>query len=428
MDLTPPQADLLISAPQGHLDYEAVFRAGVAPSALITPQMTIADVNEAYLVVAGRSRVDLVGADLLEFLRAAPGHDSGSDGPATLRASLLEVVRTGKPDVIDVLPYALTNTPTGPGSVRYFNVVNAPVLDHRGVVVWILHHLEEVTEYVNVGPASAPAGKGGPPAPHSVRQSGVGRRNRKLALQASHDRMVSRTLQDAMLTDLPEPDGLRLGARYIANTEADQVGGDWYDAAILTTGATIVAMGDVVGHDIKAAASMGQLRSLLRALAWDREESPAAVFERVERCMAGLKLDTLATAILGRIEKREGETCRRLQWSNAGHPPPLLVTEDGVVEILETENDLPLGAGFGLPRSDHGHRLCKGSMLLLYTDGLVERRDRPRDVGIGLLVEALRRYRHLPLERLLDEVLHDVADDAPEDDVAVLAIVLETET
>lgn len=248
--------------------------------------------------------------------------------------------------------------------------------------------------------------------------------NRELVLQASHDREVSRILQEALLTELPEPDDLHLVARYVPNTATDQVGGDWYDAVALPSGATMVAVGDVVGHDINAAASMGQLRGLLRALAWDRQESPSALLARVERAMSGLKLDTLATAVLARIEGPGAGGVRSLCWSNAGHPPPILVSDDGTVEVLETRNDLPLGAGTGLSRSDHVHALTPGSILILYTDGLIERRDRPRDRGIGRLAEAIRRHHRLPLERLLDEVIR-IAGDAPDDDIAVLAISVE---
>jgi len=183
----------------------------------------------------------------------------------------------------------------------------------------------------------------------------------------------------------------------------------------------MIAVGDVVGHDINAAASMGQLRGLLRALAWDRDEPPSALLARVERVMSGLKLDTLATAVLARIERPDADGTRRLCWSNAGHPAPLLVSGDGTVELLETINDVPLGSGFDLPRHDHQRLLSPGSVLILYTDGLIERRDQPRDKGTEHLAEILRRHHRLPLERLLDEVIN-LAGSAPDDDIAVLAV------
>jgi serine phosphatase RsbU (regulator of sigma subunit) len=409
---------------QRELDYKAVFRAGVTPYVLITPELVVADVNDAYLALAGRSREELVGSDLFTAFPTDTGGEVGAEGAASLRASLLEVVRSGKPDVMDMQHYPLLDARTGSFQVRYFTAINIPVLDGCGAVAWILHRVEEATESLSPAAPPLPAETDTAAPALYTRTRELVRRNRKLALQASHDREVSRILQEAMLTELPEPGDLHYTARYVANTAADQVGGDWYDAAVLPSGATMIAVGDVVGHDITAAASMGQLRGLLRAVAWDREEAPAAILTRVDSAMPGLKLDTLATAILGRIEQAEAEGVRRLCWSNAGHPPPLLLSEDGTVGILETGNDLPLGAGFGLPRHDHVHELKAGSILILYTDGLVERRDRPRDEGIVQLADALRHHHQLPFERLIDQVILDVAGNAPEDDIAVLAILL----
>ena len=403
------------------VDYEAVFRSGVTPHAVLTPGLVIAAVNDAYLAVSDRSREELLGSDLFDMYVPGPDDERGTPGPPGLRDSLMEVVRSGQPDVTGVLRYSRYDKRTRSFLLRYFTAINIPVLDDDGEVVWILHRVEEVTANARVGTASSPApADTASEAPHA-RTRDLVRRNRELVLQASHDREVSRILQEAMLTELPEPDDLHLLARYVPNTAADQVGGDWYDAVALPTGATMIAVGDVVGHDINAAASMGQLRGLLRALAMDRQESPSAVLDRVERVMSGLKLDTLATAVLARIEKPGADGIRGLCWSNAGHPPPILVSEDGTVTVLETANDLPLGAGFGLSRNDHVHPVTRGSILILYTDGLIERRDVSPDEGIGRLVEVLLRHHHLPLERLLDEVIR-VAGDAPDDDIAVLAI------
>lgn len=409
---------------QRGIDYEAIFRAGVTPHAVLTPDLVIAAVNDAYLAVTGRSREELVGSDLFEVFPPGPGDERGAQGPGNLRASLLEVVRSGESDVMDVQRHSLFDTQPGLLLVRYFIAVNIPVVDERGDVAWILHRVEEVAENVGVRTASSLTDTDTAASAPYARTRNLVRRNGELALQASHDREMSRILQEAMLTELPEPDDLHLVARYVPNTAADQVGGDWYDAVVLPTGATMIAVGDVVGHDINAAASMGQLRGLLRALVWDRREPPSAVLARVERVMSGLKLDIFATAVLARIEKPEAEGLRRLRWSNAGHPPPILVSDDGTVEVLETPNDLPLGAGLGLSRNDHVHHLTPGSILILYTDGLIERRDQPRDKGIGRLAEALRRHHQVPLERLVDEVIN-VAGNAPDDDIAVLAISIE---
>ena len=412
---------------RGGVDYAAVFRAGVTPSALVTPELVVADVNEAFVALAGRSREEIVGSELFELFPPEPGGQRGGVGPAGLRASALEVVGSGKPSMMVARRYQRFDRRTGSSQVRYFAPMNIPVFDERGDVAWILHRVEEVTDYMAAGTAASPKDSETAASALDTRTSDLVRRNRELALQASRDRTVSRILQEAMLTELPEPGHLQLAARYVANVDTDQVGGDWYDAAVLPDGATMVAVGDVVGHDITAAASMGQVRGLLRAVAWDRQEAPSVVLERVERAMSGLKIDTFATVILGRIEQTETDGLRRLRWSNAGHPPPLLVSEGGSVEVLETRNDLPLGAALGVSRVDHVRDLNPGSVLILYTDGLVERRDRSRDEGIGQLSETLRRHHSLPLERLLDEIITEVPGSTPEDDIAVLAVAIDSD-
>lgn len=405
------------------IDYRAIFRAGATPHAVVTPQLLIADANDAYLAMAGLSREEVVGAELSQSLRADPGDEVGTDEAAKLLASLSQTLRSGKPDVIHVERYPLFDTGSVSSQVRYFAAINIPVLDEDGKVAWILHRVEQVTEWMSASQsASSTETEAAAAVALRLRTRDLVRRNNELALEASHSRTVSRILQEAMLTELPEPQHLQLASRYVANTETDQVGGDWYDAAVLPDGSTMVVVGDVVGHDITAAASMGQLRGLLRSVAWDREESPSAILARVEKGMSGLKVDTFATVILGRIDSNEIEGVRQIRWSNAGHPPPLLVSKDGVVKVLETRNDLPLGSGLVVPRTDHVHDLTRGSVLILYTDGLVERRNRPLDDGIARLADTLRRHHQLPLEDLLDRIVIEVAGSTPEDDIAVLAI------
>jgi serine phosphatase RsbU (regulator of sigma subunit) len=425
MEPNPPDGGSGPHLAQRRINYQAVFRASVTPCAVITPEMVIKDCNDTFLALAARSREEVVGVELSSVFPPNAGNKPGADELANLRASLLEVLRSGKPDVMHVQGYPPFEKGTGSSHVRYFTLINIPIFDKGGAVAWILHRVEEVTEYVSTSTVQLPPEAETAAAALYARTRDLVRRNRELALQASHDRTVSRILQEAMLTELPEPQHLHLVARYVADTDTDRVGGDWYDAAVLPTGATMVAVGDVIGHDIGAAASMGQLRGLLRAFAWDRPEPPSAVLARVERGMSALNIETIATAILGHVEVPGADGARQLRWSNAGHPPPLLVSEEGTVEVLETRNDLPLGTGFGLPRGDHVHRLTPGSILILYTDGLVERRDRPPDEGIGQLADTLRRHHQLPLERLVDKVIREVAGDAPDDDVAVLAVSLD---
>jgi serine phosphatase RsbU (regulator of sigma subunit) len=203
------------------------------------------------------------------------------------------------------------------------------------------------------------------------------------------------------------------------------VGGDWYDAFLQPDGATMLVIGDVVGHGSDAAAAMGQLRGLLRVLAYDNDESPAATLTRAERTAQGLAVSSLATAILARVERHPDPTVagrRLLRWSNAGHVPPILLAPDGTSSLLETRPDLMLGVDPDAPRADHTADLPDGSTLLLVTDGLVERRGCDLDEGLAHLREVLRDLGERPLEELLDTVLARLVPRAGEDDVAIVAV------
>ncbi|SFF59446.1 PP2C family protein-serine/threonine phosphatase [Blastococcus tunisiensis] len=247
----------------------------------------------------------------------------------------------------------------------------------------------------------------------------------RLARDAAASRALADRLQQALLTPPPEPDHLHVAVRYQAAGHEAQVGGDWYDAFLQPDGATMVAIGDVVGHGSAAAAAMGQLRGLLRALAYDNDESPAATLRRVDRAARGLAVSSLATAILARVERHRDVPVagrRLVRWSNAGHVAPLLVDPDGTSRVLATPPDLMLGVDPDSPRRDHTVDLDDGQTLLLVTDGLVERRGSDLDEGLARLQEALRDVGGQPLDYLLDAVLARLVPGAGEDDVAVVAV------
>ncbi|GAA4323232.1 hypothetical protein GCM10023162_30080 [Klenkia terrae] len=191
----------------------------------------------------------------------------------------------------------------------------------------------------------------------------------------------------------------------------------------------MLAIGDVTGHDIVAAATMGQLRSILRGYGVDRDEVPSQTLRRLDRAMTALRIDTLATVLLARVEQTDSAEragLRRLRWSSAGHPPPVLVHDDGRTEVLWRAADPLLGLGTEPARHDHVVALPPGSTLLLYTDGLVERRREDLDAAIAALAAQLGRLHHLPLDELLDEVVA-TADQGGDDDVVVLAVRLHPE-
>lgn len=231
---------------------------------------------------------------------------------------------------------------------------------------------------------------------------------------------VARTLQEAMLTELPRLDGLELASLYEPAASADQVGGDWYDAVGISGGGAGVVIGDVTGHDIAAAASMGQLRSMLRAYMWNTDEPPSASLRLLDQANAGLDLGITATALVGRIDPVTDAT--RFCWSSAGHLPPIVRHADGTTEVLDERGDMMLGIVPSADRVDHVRTLAEGDTLLLYTDGLVERRNRPVRTGIALLRAALARFGDRSLEQVATLLMEHVAPSVLEDDVALLLV------
>jgi PAS domain S-box-containing protein len=252
--------------------------------------------------------------------------------------------------------------------------------------------------------------------------------DRLLALQAEREgaravQQLSEALQRSLLTQPPEHEHLAFAVRYQPSGQLAQVGGDWYDAFGTSSGATILTVGDVSGHDQTAAAGMGQVRSLLRGMAVDSDDDPAALLGRLDRALTTLALDVLATAVVARLDTRPDGT-HRLRWSSAGHLPPLLREPSGHVRLLGGEgSDLMLGVDPAAARTEHVVDLEPGATVLLYTDGLVERRDRGIDDGVEHLRHALATgpAPSEGLEELCDAVLAAAAPDGS-DDIAVLLL------
>ncbi|WP_337062257.1 SpoIIE family protein phosphatase [Kineococcus sp. G2] len=234
-------------------------------------------------------------------------------------------------------------------------------------------------------------------------------------------RSLAETLQRSLLTSAPQPEHLEIAVRYLPAAEHAQVGGDWHDAFLTASGTACLVIGDVTGHDQDAAAAMGQVRNLLRGIGYSLEVSPASALSALDRAMRDLGVGALATGVLATVEPVEGARAWRLRWSNAGHPPPVVLTPDGRVEVLRTDPDLLLGMDAGFQRADHVHGLVPGATVLLYTDGLVERRGASIDDGVDWLAGTAARFADLGPDGICDAVLAEVAGHA-EDDVAVLAV------
>jgi serine phosphatase RsbU (regulator of sigma subunit) len=246
--------------------------------------------------------------------------------------------------------------------------------------------------------------------------------NARLAAANNH---VAERLQLSLLSPPVQPDHLELAVRYRPATQGVSIGGDWYDAFLQPDGDTVLVIGDVMGHDIEAAAAMGQVKTLVRGIAYDRLEEPAGVLRRVDHALVGLAVPALATALVCRVEQDEADRVaglRRLRWSSAGHPDPMLLGADGSVVDLSAAVGPPLGIGWLGPRVDGEASMPEGSTLLLFTDGLFERRGVPLDEGRSQVREILRHCADLPLTQLCDRLLAELLGDGVEDDVAVLAV------
>jgi serine phosphatase RsbU (regulator of sigma subunit)/PAS domain-containing protein len=230
---------------------------------------------------------------------------------------------------------------------------------------------------------------------------------------------LSETLQLSLLTEPPDVPGLQIAVRYQPAAQEAQVGGDWYDAFVTATGSTLVVIGDIGGHDRTAAARMGQVRNLLRGMAYDSDDSPAVLLGRLDTAMQGLGLDALATALLARVEPADDGY--RLRWANAGHLPPVLRTGDGRLQVLDDESDLLLGLDADAERHERTTALPTGSSLVLYTDGLIERRDASLDAGIARVTQAVARLGDADAEATADAVV-TAAGSSNEDDIAVLVL------
>lgn len=240
----------------------------------------------------------------------------------------------------------------------------------------------------------------------------------KLSRTAAADHEVAETLQRSLLPEsLPAIDGVQLEARYLPASRGAAIGGDWYDAIELDDGRVAVVVGDVVGHGLRAATMMGQLRNAFRAYALV-ETSPAQTLVRLNRLLAKDGRDLMATALCVAIDRDTGE----VSLASAGHPPPLVISRGGEVRFIEGGRSVPLGTADPVAFKDASARLEPGSTLVLYTDGLVERRDTSLDDRLAQLA-TVASVADGELGDVCDQLLEGIlGGKRPEDDVAVLAV------
>jgi anti-sigma regulatory factor (Ser/Thr protein kinase)/putative methionine-R-sulfoxide reductase with GAF domain len=233
------------------------------------------------------------------------------------------------------------------------------------------------------------------------------------ALDREHRGAVA--LQRSLLPErLPDIVGIDAAARYLP--AQDEVGGDWYDVIELARGQVGIAIGDVAGHGVRAAALMGQLRTALRAYALDGH-GPGETLRRVDRLMQTIRGRGMATAAYAILDPATGA----MRYASAGHPPAVVVPESGHARLLEIDSAPPLGT---LPYASYREAeamLVPGETILMYTDGLVERRREPLTVGLDRLRDVASAASSA--EDLCQRITRElVPDQGGADDIALVAV------
>ncbi|MCD0481077.1 SpoIIE family protein phosphatase [Streptacidiphilus sp. ASG 303] len=432
-------------------DYAALFAATPSPYLVLGPDLVITDVNDAYVEATGYGRADLLGRYVFDALPENPVQpDTG--GAAALKASLDRVLSSRCRDTMAVQRYDIPACGRpGVFEERWWSMVNTPVLAPDGSVARVIHRAEDVTAFMysrrrrsrpppRPGPGGPPEagpepgrrldpGAGGQADPTEweqvmeaelyVRARELQRLNEQLRKAHAREREVALVLQNSMLhaPDLGRhPD---VAVRYLPAVGSLNVCGDWYDLADLPGDRTAVAVGDVVGHGLEAASVMGMLRSALSA-AIRAVPGPAQALEVLGLYARSVEGALAATAVQAVIDTKT----RIVIYSSAGHPPPVLLHPDGSHELLDVATDPPLGARpEHVPRPQASRPYRPGDTLVLYTDGLIERRDEDIDAGLRRLTDALASCGRMGVQQLADTLLARLGvGGGGADDIALLAI------
>lgn len=230
---------------------------------------------------------------------------------------------------------------------------------------------------------------------------------------------MSHALQSSLLPHrVPEVPGIELAVRYLPGTRDNEVGGDFWDVALMPSGELAIGVGDVAGHDITAAATMAQLRSACRALRAHASD-PVSLIRVLHETWDHLDLERMATAVFARIDPRS----RQLRVASAGHPAPVVIS-GGTARLLPLQPAPPFGA-VPAPSTEWRETLSPGTALVFFTDGLIEDRGRNINDGLARLLDAASHAPSLAAEALADHILGAVSGDDRDDDVALLVMYLE---
>ncbi|MBL1110100.1 SpoIIE family protein phosphatase [Streptomyces sp. 5-8] len=406
------------------IDYAGVFASLPSPCVVLSTDLVIADANAAFCEATGRSRAELVGQYLFDAFPDNPV-DSGADGVVTLKASLHRVLSSRQTDHMALQKYDIPVA--GNPEVfkeRWWTAINVPVLGPDGKVTWIIHRSEDMTDVVRARdtghpPSISPGREAAMEAELYARARQLQQLNEELRQAHARERRIAVALQEAMLHS---PDLARhpnIAVRYLPATGSLNVCGDWYDAVDLPADRFTVAVGDVVGHGLMAATVMGRLRSALSA-ATRTVHGPAQALEVLGLYARSVEGALAATAVQVLVDCHS----QLLIYSSAGHPPPVLLHPDGSCDLLDQATDPPLGARpEHVPRPQANATYTPGDTLVLYTDGLIERRGEDIDDGLARLTSALATCTGFGAEHLADALLARLGvTSGADDDIAMVVV------
>ncbi|WP_443063869.1 PP2C family protein-serine/threonine phosphatase [Streptomyces sp. NBC_00659] len=390
---------------------------------VLGPDLVLADINEAACRVTGRTREDLLGRYLFDAFPDNPA-DPDADGVRNLQASLHQVLRSKEPDTMAPMKYDIP-VADRPGvfEERWWSAINTPVLGPDGQVQWILHRGEDVTSFIRSHPrlreGEALSDVEAREVELYARALELKRLNEELRQAHARERQVAVTLQEAMLHSPHLARHRDTAVRYRPAAGSLNVCGDWYDVVDLPKDRFAVAVGDVVGHGLEAAAVMGMLRSALSAVV-RAVERPARALDVLGLYARDVEGALAATVVQAVVDTR----ARRIMYSSAGHPPPVLLHPDGTFDLLDRATDPPLGARpEHVPHPHADLRYTHGDTFVLYTDGLIERRGEDIDASLQRLTDALARHAGQEPEGLADALLADLGvSSGARDDVALIVI------
>jgi serine phosphatase RsbU (regulator of sigma subunit) len=419
------------------VDLRRVFDVLPTPILLLSPDFVIVDMNAAYLASVGRHRDELIGRVVFDAFPDNPD-DADADGVENLRASLERVVALREPDTMKLQRYDVDDSGMGRYEERHWSPINVPVLDRDGTVTLIVHRVVEVTALVhpngdtsNLSPESVRARDelaqaelvvradmlrstiDGLRAAHALDEQ----RSQYLSSALETEAYVAATLQHAMLPRVRAPmKDVDVAARYLPADGGLEIGGDWFDIIELDPGLIGLVVGDVVGRGLGAAAVMGQLRSAMMT-ATIATPSPGRALRILDQFAESVEGAFCATAFAAVVDVAN----RRVTYSGAGHPPALITRRDGRTELLDSVRGIPLGIGDTSNRAEASAALSPGDTLVLYTDGLIERRRESLGVGIQRLADCVVSYRELASDDLATRILSQLGDvRSREDDTALV--------